>query len=47
MFLVGVRTRAGYPLNSTFAQGNGMSLFVAGAVLTTLTAVRALLMGLD
>ena len=47
MFLAGVGTKAGYPFVSTFAEGSGLgiSLFVAGAVITTLTAVTTLWIG--
>jgi len=47
MFLAGVGTKAGYPFVSTFSEGSGIgiSLFVAGAVITTLTAVTTLWVG--
>jgi putative transport protein len=44
MFLAGVGTKAGNAFVSTFAQG-GIHLFVAGAVITTLTALATLWIG--
>lgn len=45
MFLAGVGTRAGYAFVSTFTQGGGIYLFVAGAIITTLTALATLWIG--
>lgn len=45
MFLAGVGTKAGNAFVTTFAQGGGVSLFAAGAVITTLTALAALWVG--
>ena len=45
MFLAGVGTRAGYSFISTFAQGGGVYLLVAGAFVTTLTAMATLWIG--
>jgi putative transport protein len=45
MFLAGVGTKAGYPFITTFAQGDGISLFIAGAAMTTTTAVATLWIG--
>jgi len=45
MFLAGVGTKAGYPFISTFAEGDGIPLFIAGAVITTLTALTTLWVG--
>lgn len=45
MFLAGVGTRAGYAFVSTFTQGGGLYLFIAGAVITTLVALATLWIG--
>ncbi len=45
MFLAGIGTRAGYAFVSTFAQGGGVALFVAGAIITTATALATLWIG--
>ena len=45
MFLAGVGTRAGYAFVSTLGQGNGILLFVAGTLITTLTALATLWIG--
>jgi putative transport protein len=45
MFLAGVGTKAGYAFVSTFAQGGGISLFIAGAIITTLVALVTLWVG--
>ena len=45
MFLAGVGTRAGYAFVSTLGQGNGLVLFAAGTVITTLTALATLWIG--
>ena len=45
MFLAGVGTKAGNAFVTTFAQGGGVALFLAGAVITTLTALATLWVG--
>jgi putative transport protein len=45
MFLAGIGTRAGYAFITTFTQGNGIYLFFAGAIITTLTALATLWIG--
>lgn len=45
LFLAGVGTNAGYAFVSTFTQGDGIYLFIAGAMITTLTALATLLIG--
>jgi putative transport protein len=45
MFLAGVGTKAGHAFVSTFAQGGGIYLFIAGAIITTLTALTTLWIG--
>jgi len=45
LFLAGVGTRSGYAFVSTFTQGGGVLIFVAGAIITCLTAVLALSIG--
>ncbi len=45
MFLAGVGTRAGYAFVSTFTQGGGIYLFIAGALVTTFTALTTLWIG--
>jgi len=45
MFLAGVGTRAGYAFVSTFTQGGGIYLFIAGAIITTVTALATLWIG--
>lgn len=45
LFLAGVGTRAGYPFVSTFSQGGGMAIFLAGAVITLVTALLTLWVG--
>jgi putative transport protein len=45
MFLAGVGTKAGYAFISTFTQGGGAALFIAGALITTLTALATLWVG--
>jgi putative transport protein len=45
MFLAGVGTRAGYAFVSTFTQGGGVALFIAAAIITTLTALATLWIG--
>ncbi|MEX2160436.1 MAG: aspartate:alanine exchanger family transporter [Anaerolineales bacterium] len=45
LFLAGVGSRAGYTFFTTLVQGNGLSLFVSGAVITFITALLFLWMG--
>ncbi len=45
LFLAGVGTRAGYAFVTTFTQGGGLLIFVAGALLTFAVAVAVLLIG--
>jgi putative transport protein len=45
MFLAGVGTRAGHAFVSTFIQGGGIYLFIAGAIITTMTALATLWIG--
>ena len=45
LFFAGVGTRAGYAFFETLASGAGLTLFLAGAVLTCLTAVATLTIG--
>ncbi len=45
LFLAGVGTRSGYAFVNTFSQSGGVSIFVAGAVVTCLTALTALWVG--
>ncbi|MEW6719485.1 MAG: aspartate:alanine exchanger family transporter [Thermodesulfobacteriota bacterium] len=45
LFLAGIGTRAGYGFLSTFLQGGGVSIFLAGAALTFAAAVTALWIG--
>ena len=45
LFLAGVGTKAGYPFVKTFAEGDGVPLFIAGVAITTLTAVTTLWIG--
>jgi putative transport protein len=45
LFLAGIGTRAGYAFISTFVQGGGVVLFLAGAVITTVTALITLWIG--
>jgi putative transport protein len=45
MFLAGVGTRAGYAFISTFTQGGGFFLMIAGAFITTITALATLWIG--
>jgi putative transport protein len=45
MFLAGIGTRAGYAFVSTFAHGDGAVLFVAAAIITTITMLVALWIG--
>jgi putative transport protein len=45
LFLAGVGTRAGYAFFMTFAQGAGLAIFAAGALITTFTAWAMLWVG--
>lgn len=45
LFLATVGTRSGYAFATTFAQGDGLAIFVAGAALTFLTALGGLWIG--
>ena len=45
LFLAGVGTQAGYPFVSTFSQGGGLAIFLAGAVITLVTALVTLGIG--
>lgn len=45
LFLAGVGTQAGYPFVSTFSQGGGIAIFLAGAVITLVTALMTLWIG--
>lgn len=45
LFLAGVGTRSGYAFLTTFSQGGGIAIFVAGAVITCATALAMLWVG--
>jgi putative transport protein len=45
LFLAGVGTRSGYAFLSTFSQGGGIAVFLAGAVITCVTALVMLWVG--
>ncbi|MFN8483627.1 MAG: aspartate:alanine exchanger family transporter [Anaerolineae bacterium] len=45
LFLAGVGTRSGYEFVRTLSSGNGLTLFVAGAIITTAAAVLCLVIG--
>ncbi len=45
LFLAGVGTRSGYAFVTTFTQGGGILIFVAGAIITCATALLALTIG--
>lgn len=45
LFLAGVGTRSGYSFVSTFAQGGGLAVFLAGTLITCVTAVAMLYVG--
>jgi putative transport protein len=45
LFLAGVGTRSGYSFVTTFAQGNGLAIFIAGALITCITALTLLAVG--
>ncbi|MEI8165675.1 MAG: aspartate:alanine exchanger family transporter [Chloroflexales bacterium] len=45
LFLAGVGTRSGYSFVSTFAQGGGLSIFIAGVLITCAVALTLLVIG--
>lgn len=45
LFLAGIGTRAGYLFITTLTEGNGLAIFVAGAVITGVTALATLWIG--
>lgn len=45
LFLAGIGTRAGYTFFSTMSQGGGAAIFLAGALITTLTSFSVLFVG--
>lgn len=45
LFLAGVGTRAGYPFVNTITQGNGIFIFIAGAIITCTVALLTLWLG--
>ncbi len=45
LFLAGVGTSAGYAFVTTLQHGDGLAIFVAGAIITCVTALSALLLG--
>jgi putative transport protein len=45
LFLAGVGSRSGYSFVSTFAQGGGLAIFIAGALITCLAALTMLVVG--
>ncbi|NTU81827.1 MAG: transporter [Chloroflexales bacterium] len=45
LFLAGVGTRSGYSFVSTFSQGGGLGIFVAGALITCTAALTLLVIG--
>jgi putative transport protein len=45
LFLASVGTRSGYAFATTFAQGGGLAIFAAGAVITCVTALGGLWIG--
>jgi putative transport protein len=45
LFLASVGTRSGYAFATTFAQGGGLGIFAAGAVITCATALGGLWIG--
>lgn len=45
MLLAGIGTRTGYAFVSTFSQSGGLAIFVAGAVITCITALGTLWIG--
>jgi putative transport protein len=45
LFLAGVGTRSGYAFVTTFMQGGGLSIFIAGAIITCVVALSMLWIG--
>ena len=45
LFLAGVGTRSGYAFISTLARGEGLPIFIAGAIITFVTALATLVLG--
>jgi putative transport protein len=45
LFLAGIGTKAGYTFFSTMSKGGGLSIFLAGAVITTVTSFSVLCIG--
>ncbi|MCG3118015.1 MAG: Aspartate/alanine antiporter [bacterium] len=45
LFLAGVGTRAGYAFVNTFAEGSGLTIFAAGAIITSAAALLMLWIG--
>ncbi len=45
LFLAGIGTRSGYAFLTTFTQGNGLSIFLAGALITFVISVVTLWIG--
>jgi putative transport protein len=45
LFLAGVGTRSGYAFFNTFSQSGGLAIFVAGAIITCVTALTVLCLG--
>ncbi len=45
LFLAGVGTRSGYSFVSTLAQGGGLSIFIAGTLITCIAALTLLFVG--
>jgi putative transport protein len=45
LFLAGVGTRSGYAFVTTFSQAGGLSIFIAGAIVTCATAFVTLIVG--
>lgn len=45
LFLAGVGLRSGYSFVSTLAEGGGLAIFVAGALITAISAMTLLFVG--
>jgi putative transport protein len=45
LFLAGVGTRSGYAFFNTFSQSGGLAIFIAGAIITCVTALTVLCLG--
>lgn len=45
LFLAGIGTRSGYSFISTFSQGGGLTIFLAGAMITCVAALTMLFVG--